>query len=82
METIIDIVNDDQLNAAFGNANFGEISKRDVVRYSLLKFASGYSTGHTAKCICEELGLITTKDQLSNRGKRYLFLAFYDNNSL
>lgn len=81
-QTVEEYVSDEDLNVAFGNADFGNISKRDVVRYSLLKYAAGYSTGHTAKCICKELGLITDKEKLSVTGRRYLYLAFYENYSL
>jgi hypothetical protein len=77
METVQDLVTDKQIDLAWGNANFvGTHSKREVIANTLLKCASGYHTGHTAKCIVEELGLVTQKWQLSQRGKRYLFAAY------
>ena len=77
METVEQILTDEQINIAWGNANFGSISKRNVVAGALLKCASGYYTGNTAKCIVEELGLVTKKWTLTKLGKRYLFAAFY-----
>ena len=77
METVEQILTDEQINIAWGNANFGSISKRNVVAGALLKCASGYYTGNTAKCIIEELGLVTKKWTLTTLGKRYLFAAFY-----
>lgn len=76
METIQDLVNDEILERAFGNSNFGDISKRDILANTLLKCACGYETGNTAKCIVTELGLVTSKWELSMWGKRYLFAAF------
>lgn len=77
MERITDIVTDGQLQHAWGNADFGPSrTRREVIANTLLKCASGYSTGHTAKCIAEELGLVTQKWELSKKGKRYLFAAY------
>ena len=77
MEKVEDLVTDKQIDLAWGNANFGVThSKREVIANTLLKCASGYHTGHTAKCIVEELGLVTQKWQLRQRGKRYLFAAY------
>ena len=70
------ILTDEQINDAWGNASFGNIAKRDVVANSLLKYASGYGTGHTAQCICRDLGLITKNLNLTTLGKQYLFAHF------
>ena len=69
METIQDLVKDDILERVFGNSNFGEISKRDILANTLLKCACGYETGNTAKCIVIELGLVTNEWKLSMWGK-------------
>jgi hypothetical protein len=74
-------ITDDDLETSFGNANFGSKSKRDVVKYSLLKYACGYSTGYTAKCILLDLGLLSNSLTLTTKGKEYLFFAFYEGNS-
>lgn len=82
MDTVQDIITDKQMKTAFGNANFGDVSPRDVIANTLLKCASGYATGHTARVICEELGLVTPDWQLSQRGKAYLFAAYSNKLSL
>jgi len=76
MKTTIELISDEQINNAFGNANFGSISQRSVVAGAILKCASGYYTGHTAKCILEELGLVTKKWTLTKLGKNYLFAEY------
>lgn len=70
------IISDEILTKVWGNANFGDCTKRDVLASTLLKCASGYYTGHTAKCIAEELGLVTKKWTLTKAGKLYLYYAF------
>jgi len=70
------IISEIELKKAFGNSNFGNISNRDVLKSTLLKCASGYYSGHTAKCIVEELGLVTLKWTLTKKGKEYLYDAF------
>lgn len=82
IETTIDLVTDAQVDLAWGNADFGNISKREVIANTLLKCASGYHTGHTASCIVQELGLVTQNWKLSQRGKRYLFAAYCNEKSV
>lgn len=82
MMTVENIITDKQLDDAWGNSNFGSISKRDVIKYTLLKCASGYHSGHTGKIICQELKLVYTNDwKLTKKGKEYLYYAFCDNNN-
>ena len=76
MDKVNDIVTDAQVELAWGSANFGAIQPREVIANTLLKCASGYATGRTARAICEELGLVTEGWQLSQRGKAYLFAAY------
>lgn len=78
MKGINEIVTDEQLDAVFANADFGNVTKRKVVKYSLLKYACGFSTGHTAKSILKELNLINDKGKLLSMGKLYLWAAFED----
>lgn len=64
-----------EVDEAWGNANFGHKlngQRMDVVRGSLLKWASDYSTGHTAFSILLELDLITERRRLTSRGRRQL----------
>lgn len=76
MEKVEQILSDNEIDFSWGNANFGSILKRDVIAGTLLKCASGYHTGNTAKCIVEDLGLVTKKWTLTKKGKRYLFAAY------
>jgi hypothetical protein len=82
METTFDLILDSQIDIAWGNANFGDIHKRVVIGNALLKYASGYRTGHTIECICYELKLVTKNNNLTTLGKRYLFAHFSNNLSV
>lgn len=77
MKTVEQILSDEQINNAWGNASFGnDVSKRDVVANALLKYASEYGTGYTIEQICRELGLITKQCKLTTKGKEYLYTHF------
>lgn len=76
METVYDIITDEQVALAWGNADFGNVEKRDVIKYALLKWACGYESGKTASCILHDLGLLTSNNRVSVCGKRYLYAAF------
>lgn len=71
-----EIISDEELATAYANSNFGALTPREVVASTLLKCASGYETGHTAKCIVSELGLVTKQWTLTKRGKEYLYFAY------
>ena len=76
------IITDQKLAEVFGHADFGKgITKREVVKYALLKIASGYHNGHTSQSIINELGLCTKKLKLTNTGREYLYEAFSDGNN-
>lgn len=88
MTPVEEIVTDEQLESAWGNADFGQqASKRDVIRFALLKYACGYETGHTAKSILQELGLLIpmyatlNQNGLTKKGRTYLFSAFWEGKS-
>lgn len=73
----IEIVTDQQIAEVWGNSNFGDISPREVVNNSVLKYAAGYATGHTAMCILHELGLLNKHSEtLTKKGKEYLFYTY------
>lgn len=77
--SINEIVTDPELDAVFGSANFGSTTKREVIKDSLIKCLGGYRTGHTAKTICKELGLVyANKWDLTQKGREYLYLAITD----
>lgn len=75
-----EIISDEEIEQVHGNANFGpSLTKRDVVRFGVLKCASGYYQGNTSKLICVEHDLINTKKgkyELTSKGKEYLWEAF------
>lgn len=76
MKKEIKMVTIEEIDAVWGNSNFGTMSKEDVVKFGLLKCASGYHQGHTSQCILKELGLITEKYNLTRRG-RYCLYEFF-----
>lgn len=71
-----EILNDEEIDIVWGNANFGEANRRDIIGNALLKYATDYGTGHTIECICLELGLITKQCKLTTKGKLYLLFHF------
>lgn len=74
-----EIVTDAELDAVWGSANFGSFTKREIIKDTLLKCLGGYSTGHTAKTIAKELGLVfANKWGLTKKGREYLYLAIKD----
>lgn len=70
-----DLVSDAELDEAWGNANFGGISKREVIRLGTLKCLAGWHQGFTSQAICTELGLINKKYEVTAKGKAYLWLS-------
>lgn len=76
MDSVEDIISDEEIERVHANANFGGMGKRQVVNQGVLKCASGYSQGHTSMTICKEHGLITDKYRLTKKGKQYLWAAF------
>ena len=76
--SVREIVTDDEVDKAYGNANFGSMEKRDVVKLGVLKCASGYYQGHTSQSIITELGLVDSEYKLTAKGRTYLWEAFSD----
>jgi hypothetical protein len=76
-----EIITDEQIDIAWGNADFGTIYKRGVMERGLLQHMCGYKTGHTIKMILIELGLINSKGTPLKKGKEYLWEAFRNNQS-
>lgn len=71
------LVSDEQINNAWGNANFGEeTSKRGIIANGLLKYACGYHSGYTLQSILKQLGLLTIQLSLTKKGKEYLFTHY------
>lgn len=73
----LEIVTDEEINAAWGLANFGTQGRRSVIAETVLKCAAGFSTGSTATRIARELGLVNQKSwSLTKKGRFYLFGEF------
>lgn len=77
---IREMVTEEEIDTVWGNSNFGSMSKMDVVKFGLLKCASGYYQGYTSKGILKDLGLITETYKLTRRGKFCLW-EFFGKNS-
>lgn len=86
MATVHDIIPEEQINQAWGNASFGDgTDKKKLIANALLKYACGYTTGHTIAQICKELSLIKISYNmgrgyntytLTKLGKEYLYEYF------
>lgn len=71
-------ISDEEIDRVWGNANFGGRNKRQVILETLLQISGDFSTGHTAMCICQELGLLgvgTSRKlpKLTKKGKRVMY---------
>ena len=62
----------------WGNADFGDVSKREVVYGAIKKVAQGWANGSTSTAIIRELGLTEHRnnyDGLSDKGLEYLIAS-------
>lgn len=73
---IEEIITDKQLDQSWGNANFGDMSKRNYLRQILLKCACNYRSGSTAEHIIYDLDLANEVGELKAKGREYLYEAF------
>ena len=71
-----EIIPDEEIERVHANANFGSMSKRQVVDQGVLECASGYYQGSTSTQIIKEHGLITDAYELTSKGRAYLWAAF------
>ena len=69
------LITDVQIDRVWGNANFGNTPKREVIFNALHQIAGNFATGHTAECIVKELRLVGVKDTLTKKGAKYLYYA-------
>ena len=76
-DTAEGIVSDGQLESAFAGTNFGVHNPREILVDTLWKNVLGFSTGHTALRIAQDLKLIGRgrDTAITKRGRRYLYLA-------
>lgn len=73
--TVEELIPDADLDRAWGNANFGGMTKREVLREGVLKCLAGWHQGHTSKTICTELGLISQAYRVTPKGRAYIWLS-------
>ena len=72
-----EIITDEQLNEAWGNAYFGKgRTKRDILRYGLLKSTCLFHNGSICQSIITKLGLVTGNNAITEKGRKYLWAAF------
>ena len=76
------IVTDEALRLSAGNANFGTTPLRHILNCAVLQVASGFATGHTVRCMMEDLGLTrlmrprSRAASLTKKGQRYLWACY------
>jgi len=73
-----DLITDTELEMVWGNADFGNIPKREIIIGAIKKVAQGWSNGSTSTAIIRELGLTEFRnghDGLSDKGLEYLIAA-------
>lgn len=72
------MISDEEIERVHDHADFGPgLSKRNVVRFGVLKCASGFHQGSTSRTICIDHGLITPATyKLTKKGRLYLWVAF------
>ena len=84
IKDVQDIVSDQELTDVHANANFGSMTPRDVLADGVLKYAFGYTGGHTQLMILIEHGLIRKPAPgkyytvLTKKGQAYLRAVFAD----
>ena len=78
--TTEDIITDQQIDNVWGNANFGPYwnqNRRAFLNNTMLKVATQYESGSTAKYIVTNLGLVKKDWTFTQKGRNYLLAAFY-----
>ena len=75
-----ELITNEELDNVFENTNFGDSKPSNIVKWSLLKIASGYAAGYTAKVILQSLSLLSRSKypKLTKRGQYCLWEFFKD----
>lgn len=81
VNSVTDLVSDEQMQAAFENTNFGHTDFRGLLAQGCIKSLAGWHQGHTLTVILDELKLIswnrqTDKIKVTAKGRHYIWLAF------
>lgn len=63
----------EEIYKAFENTNFGTSDYMSLVYEGLMKAACGYHSGYTMKTRLMSLNLITDANNLTPKGKRFLY---------
>ena len=70
-----ELITNEEIRTAFGNANFGKKDDRYYLDKAVKQVSEGYSTGHFMFCIMCELGLREKEgNKLTVLGNKYLNL--------
>lgn len=81
LNTVSDLVTDEEMQASFSGTNFGHTHFRDLLAQGCIKSLAGWHQGHTITCILEELRLISWhrpsgKTKVTAKGRHYIWLSF------
>ena len=76
METPKSIIPDEEIEKVHANADFGGMTKREVVNFGVLKCARRYYQGHTSNQIIKEHGLVDDEYNLTHKGCAYLWSVY------
>lgn len=74
----LELISDAEVTRVHGHANFGDMAPRDVIRDGVVKYAMGYTGGHTQLSILIEHALIhkpkpgSYQSTLTKKGRAYL----------
>lgn len=69
-------ISDEEIDRVWGNANFGDRPKRQVILETLLQISGAFHSGYTSMCICQKLGLLGSNlrnPALTKKGKRVMY---------
>ena len=72
-------ITDEEVVEAFTGTKFGDRDHRTLLEQGVLKRLCDYSTGYTLQMIMLYLGLTTPKNNVTKKGKRFVFDAMRDN---
>lgn len=73
-----EVINDEEIEAAFNGTNFGPVEPRKLLEQAALKRIRGYHSGYTLTRIMRILDITNERDTLTRKGKHFVFAAFYD----
>lgn len=81
VNSVSDLVTDEQMNSSFENTSFGHNDYRGLLAQGCIKALAGWHQGHTITSILDELRLISwnrhaDKIKVTAKGRHYIYLAF------